>query len=552
MLADREGQIGSVTLKNRIVMAPMISNLANPDGSTNDNHIAYLEERARGGTGLIITEYTYIDTFNSRGSRNQLGMYSTNLVPKLRRLTERVHSHGSRIFMQLVHAGGKASVSVNGVEPMAPSPVDYMGHMPREMTKEDMENVVQSFVKAAGYADQAGFDGIELHGAHGYLLQEFMSPALNRRDDSYGGNLQNRLRISQEIVDGIREKLDFPVGIRLSLYEDDIDGYDSDYGVKIAETLRNIDFVHFSAGRFAPPGSTASFYESRTHILNRLPRKPGLATMVVGSVIDRNDVESVLEKVDFVSVGRALLADPYFARKIIEEPESVRPCIRCNQGCRDLAFGEVRCTVNPSTGKERDTHLFRSEGEINIVGAGVKGLEASLTAAKMGLKVTLHEKRDEIGGQILDIYDEKKREEFLPLVGYYRYALEKLGVSVITGEEYTGDGLYCLPDARYPDLEEKEEISIDSNIFQYQDFALKMAHSHTVYMSARSISSMDRSRQVRYREMASQLGVRIVDHSERKFDISLFERDQYDISRSMVSGRNSVLDYVKRRMNLHL
>ncbi|HKJ96388.1 MAG TPA: NADH:flavin oxidoreductase, partial [Thermoplasmataceae archaeon] len=371
MQVDEEGRIGNLTIKNRIVMAPMISNLGNPDGSTNNNHIAYLEERAKGGAGLIITEYTYIDRINSRGSRNQLGMYSTNLVPKLKRLTERVHGHGSRIFMQLVHAGGKASSSINGVEPMAPSAVDYIGHTPREMSGDDIENVIESFTKAARYAYQANFDGIELHGAHGYLLQEFMSPALNKRNDRFGGSFENRLRISQEIIDRIKSELDFTVGIRLSLYEDDLDGYDPDYGVRIAETLRNIDYAHFSAGRFAPPGSSASFYDSRTHILNRLPRKPGVATMVVGSVIGRQDAEAVLKKADFVSVGRAMLADPYFASKVMHDPSSIRPCIRCNQGCRDLAYGEVRCTVNPDVGHENFKRFSRFTGKVTIVGAGV-------------------------------------------------------------------------------------------------------------------------------------------------------------------------------------
>lgn len=549
MRAAEKGKIGDLTLKNRIAMAPMISNLGNPDGSTTDNHIAYLEERAKGGAGLIITEYTYVDTVNSKGSRNQLGMYSTNLVPKLRRLTQRIHTHGARTFMQLVHAGGKASVNINGVEPMAPSAVDYLGHTPREMTSEDIESVIESFTHAAKYAYQANFDGIELHGAHGYLLQEFMSPALNRRDDRYGGNLENRLRISQEIIDRIKEYLDFPVGIRLSLYEDDIDGYDADYGVKIAETLRNIDYVHLSAGRFAPPGSSASFYDSRTHILNRLPRKPGIPTMVVGSVLGRDDVETVLKKVDFVSVGRAMLADPYFAKKVIEDPSILRPCIRCNQACRDLAFGEVRCTVNPDVGRERFRYIGHESGELSIAGAGVKGLEAALTAARAGMKVTLYDKRDEVGGQILDITDEKKRAELLPLLEYYKTVLKKLGVKIITGKEFSGDGLYCLPDTSYPDLKEKDEISIDSNVFKYHDLALSLARNHTVYLSERSLSSMDRSRQIRYSKIAEELGIKMVDHKDRSFDVTIFERDQYDITKAMISGRNAIAEYLDARNN---
>ena len=141
------GSIGNVALKNRIVMAPMISNLSNPDGCTNENHISYLEERAKGGTGLIITEYTYIDSINARGSRNQAGVYNTDFIPKFRRLTERIHNHDTGIFMQLVHAGGKAFLDTNRQGPMAPSPVDYAGYTPREMTSDDIERVVADYVE---------------------------------------------------------------------------------------------------------------------------------------------------------------------------------------------------------------------------------------------------------------------------------------------------------------------------------------------------------------------------------------------------------------------
>ncbi len=553
MHASDKGTIGGVEISNRIVMAPMISNLANVDGSTNETHMAYLEERARGGAGLIITEYTYVDDINSRGSRNQLGMYSGNMIPKLRRLTERVHGHGTKIFMQLVHAGGKASPQINGVEPIAPSAVDYMGHTPREMTEEDIERVVQSFTDAAIFAKQSRFDGIELHGAHGYLLQEFMSPGLNKRTDKYGGSVTNRLRISQEIIDRVKEKVDMPVGIRLSLYEDDVDGYGPDYGVKLADSLKDLDYVHFSAGRFAPPGSSASFYDDRTTILNRLPRKPGVATMVVGSITSREDVERALKKVDFVTVARGMLADPYFAWKIQNDHPTLRPCIRCNQGCRDLSFGEVRCTINPDTGREMLRTTERHDGEsIVIVGAGVKGLEAAVTAAKMGMKVQLHEKRESIGGQLLDITDDMKKIEFTRLLDYYRELLKRLGVEIHLGSNFSGDALYCLPDVAYPDIEGGDEISIDSNVYKYHDMALKLAERKRVIMSKRSLSSMDRARYIRYVRRAEELGIEFSDHKGRDFDLVLFEENQYELSKAMISGKNALMEHLHTSMNMHL
>ena len=219
-----KGIIGGVELKNRFVMAPMISNLCNIDGTTNDNHIAYLNERAKGGFGLIITEYAYVDHSNGKGSPNEMGIFKREQIPKLSRLTESIHASGSKIFVQLVHAGGKANPHYNKGHVFAPSSVDYMGNIPGEMSFDDIKAVEDKFLNAAELSSRAGFDGIELHGAHGYLFQEFISPALNHRTDEYGGTVENRVRIINEITSEIKKKVDIPVGIRLSLYEDDKDG----------------------------------------------------------------------------------------------------------------------------------------------------------------------------------------------------------------------------------------------------------------------------------------------------------------------------------------
>ena len=543
------GQIGNVRLRNRIAMAPMISNLANPDGLTNENHIAYLEERAKGGAGLIITEYTYIDAMNSRGSRNESGVYNTDFIPKFRRLTERIHMHGAKVFLQLVHAGGKATLDTNSWTPMAPSSVSYNGYSPRQMSLEDIASVEDSFVRAAKFARNANFDGIELHGAHGYLLQEFLSPGLNHRSDRYGGSLENRSRLAQEVIDSIRAEVDIALGIRLSLYEDDPDGYGPDYGLKIAESLTSLDYVHFSAGRIAPPGSSASFYGPKTHILDMLPRKPGIPTMVVGSVTDLDDVRKVLEKVDFVSIGRAMLADPNFADKVMADHSTIRPCIRCNQGCRDLGYGEVRCTVNPATGLEAVyPPLAKMKGDIAIVGAGVKGLEAAILAAKSGMKVTLYEKRDRVGGQLLDIKEKNMAYEFSALIRYYENILSRLGIAVELGSSYSGDGLYCLPDRVYPEISGGHRIIIDSNIYRYHDDALRLAADHEVIMTERSISSLDRTRVLSYRKISEAAGVMLVPAIEEKPDVNIIERNQYDLREAMVSGRESFRKYAARNL----
>lgn len=545
MKLNTPGRIGNVMLRNRIVMAPMISNLCTPDGYTNEEHIRYLEERAKGGAGLIITEYAYVD-INGRGSRNQLSMCDSNAIPKLRRLTERIHQYGCSVFVQLVHAGGKSLIHPSQRYPKAPSSVPYMGHLPIELSTAEISEIVEKFAGSAEIARRANFDGIELHGAHGYLIHEFLSPALNRRDDKYGGSFENRLRFAQEVADAVREESGLPVGIRLSLYEDDADGYQPEYGLKVAESLKGIDYAHFSAGRFDPPGSSMSFYGPRTHVALKLPRKPAVTSIVVGSVLDAADAEAVLEKADFVSVARGMLADPAFAIRAMRG-EMPRPCIRCNQACRDNSYGEVRCTVNPETGLESvQLPLERSREEIVIVGAGVKGLEAALMAAKAGMKVAIYEQKERIGGQLLEYRDEKKKEAFSMLIEYYEHELKRLGIEVHLGEKYSGRGLYCMPDRVYDSLPEKESIYIDSNIFQHHDEALHLAKQYSVFMSERSLRSLDRTRQVEYRRIAEERGIRFVAMDGNRFDVSIHEARQYDIRAAMVSGRNALRAYLEQ------
>ncbi len=549
MRADQPGRIGSVTVPNRIVMAPMISNLANPDGSTNETHIAYLAARARGGAGLLITEYAFVNGRNARGSRNELGAYHPDFVPKLRRLTERIHDEGSRIFLQLVHCGGRAGLDTNSEGPFAPTSLDYPGPTPREMTPADFESVVDDFVRAARLGERARFDGLEIHGAHGYLIHQTIAPALNRREDRYGGSFDQRLTFVREVLRAVRDEVDLPVGLRLSLYEDEPDGYGPEYGVSVAEALDGLDYVHFSAGRFAPPGSSAAFYSPRLHVAHRLLRRPSLTTMVVGSVVDARDVEEALELADFVSVARGMLADPSFAAAVLGGRRELRPCIRCNQACRDLVWGEVRCTVNPDVGYEGLVRPGRPlHGEVVIVGGGVQGLEAALVASSRGLRVTLYEQAEHVGGQLLAVLDEAKRREFLPLVRYYERALAGRKVEIVTGTRYTGAGIVCTPDIEYPDLLTLRPTSVDSNIFQHHDQILSLAALGPVVVSRRSLESLDRVRGAGYRALAESKGVRFVSESERSFDVVLHEPRQYDLRQAIVAGRRKLSRYLAEHL----
>ena len=540
MKAFEPGFIGDLEIKNRIVMAPMISNLANSDGSSNENLVRYLEERAKGGTGLIITEYTYVDSVNSRGSRNELGAFSPLLIPKLRRIPEAIHPYGARVFMQLVHAGGKALLDENQRQPMAPSSVDYMGRKPDEMSGDDIEGVIRAYEKAALVAKNSMFDGIEIHGAHGYLMHQFLSPVLNVREDRYGGTFEKRLRVPQAVIDAVRSVTDLPVGIRLSLYEDDPNGWNEEYGLRIIDSLKGLDYVHFSAGNFYPPGSSASFYSPETHIFPRLKRKPKITTMLVGSVVDLEGVERVLSICDFVAVGRGHLADPFFSFKIQNNPTLLRPCIRCNQGCRDLSFGEVRCSVNPNVGYEGRTEMKLS-GDMAIKGAGIQGLAGAIYAAKRGLNVTIYEKEEKIGGQLNEISDPFKKKAFAPLLKYYENALKFYKINVVTDETFLGKSIDCLPPVSYREPPESGE-SFESNVYANQDWFIKTAEKKKIRVGKESLNSLDRGRKMGYASLAESKGIEFIEGEE--FDFRLMVNDQYDILKAINLGIGKVKQFI--------
>nr|WP_256202609.1 NADH:flavin oxidoreductase [Sulfuracidifex tepidarius] len=284
-------RIGKVTLRNRVAMAPMISNLGTPEGYPTDAHIMYLAERAKGGASLILTEYTYVNRVDARGSVNELGLYSDELTPKFMRLTDMIHSFGSKIFVQLVHAGRKTKRDVIwGNTPIAPSPIPLMDEV-KEMTSEDVERVKEDFVSASLRARRAGFDGVELHGAHGYLLAQFLSPAINKRKDEYSDGVN----LVKEIVREIKDKAKITVGIRLSSTEFDPEGLTPERVAEIGEELvkAGIDYIHLSAGRDGPMNSSAPFYYGKPSFLKEAmtvrERVKNIPLLVVGSVISMED-----------------------------------------------------------------------------------------------------------------------------------------------------------------------------------------------------------------------------------------------------------------------
>ena len=528
--------IRDVELKNRVVMSPMITNFASPEGYPTEEHIMYFIRRS--SAGLLITEYTYVNKIDSRGSPNQLGLYDDESVPKFARLTEAVHNNDSKIFVQLVHVGRKTRKSlIWGNQPIAPSNIPLLDPV-KEMTQDDINRVIEDFVKAGERAERSGFDGIELHGAHGYLIAQFLSPATNKREDKY----RDGVVFVEELIREMRRRVTIPIGMRISVTEFDPNGLTPELVAKIVSRLEPyLDYVHLSAGRDGPLGGSSSFYYKRPSYVDeaRIVRQATkLPMFLVGSVSTLDDAEKVLEVADAVVLGRQLLADPDWVIKV-KKGLPIRPCIRCNQLCRLLSTREVRCDVNPELGWEI-LRLIRGEGSVRVVGGGVMGMELARVLALRGFEVELYEKSDKLGGQINEISDPFKYREFIRLVEYYEKELKRLGIKMRLGVEYRGDdALYAIPKERQPNFVSYKglKILVDSNLYAYQDYVFKWAENNEVYVTENVFKGLDRNRAYLLQQVYKELGVRVVKE-EVKADVVIrdIRKDQPSIGKSIARG----------------
>ncbi|ARM75496.1 NAD(P)-binding protein [Acidianus manzaensis] len=507
--------IRDLEIKNRIVMSPMITNLASPDGYPTDEHIMYFVRRS--SVGLIITEYTYVNRIDARGSPNELGLYDDSLIPKFARLTDAVHDNNSRIFVQLVHVGRKTRKSlIWGNTPIAPSKVPLMDEV-REMTEEDIDRVIDDFASASERAEKAGFDGIELHGAHGYLIAQFLSPAVNKREDKY----KDGVVFLDELIKEVKSRVSIPVGMRISVTEFDQQGLNPELVNKILLRVQDkLDYIHFSAGRDGPLGGSSSFYYKRLSYLEEAKiarNKITKPTLLAGSILTLEDAEKALEVVDAVVLARQILAEPEWPLRIMNGLP-IRPCIRCNQLCRLLSTREVRCDVNPELGWEI-FGLERGEGEVNVVGAGVMGMEIARVLAMRGFQVNLYEKENKLGGQFNEIRDPYKKSEFFKLIDYYEKELNRLGVKIHFNSEVDQNNnnkkenvIYAIPKERQPEFKEYkgEKILVNSNLYAYQDYVFEWAKYNEVYVTENTFKGLDRNRSYLLREKYNELGVKII------------------------------------------
>ena len=410
-----------VTLPNRAVMAPMSTELGGREGEVTPDMIAFYRERAIGGMGLIIVEYTCIDPDTGRAHEFQLTLESRRNLDGHRRLVRAVHEAGAKVFMQLQHSGQYANRAVLPGLPVGPSDIrskkDPNKLTCRGLTSEEVGKLAKAFGAAAALAVEAGYDGVELHGAHGYLLTQFMSPLTNKRDDEWGGDFDRRLAFPLAVVRSVREGLgDVPLVYRISADEFRADGNTIEDMEKITPRLveAGVDAIHVSAGwgvgdafeKVIEPMSTPEGW--RIPLAARIRKATGVPVITVGQIRWPKTAETAIanEQVDLVALGRPMLTDPFWANKAkAGRRDLIRPCTSCNWCISPHEDRhQVGCAENPRTGNELDSPLSADIGRGRravVVGAGPGGAAAALLLSQSGFETHLFEERKFIGGGIV-------------------------------------------------------------------------------------------------------------------------------------------------------
>jgi 2,4-dienoyl-CoA reductase-like NADH-dependent reductase (Old Yellow Enzyme family) len=459
--------IGTVTTRNRILLSAHDVGYCD-DGLISDRYIGYLAARARGGCGLIVTCSQKVHPSGGRISDPQA--WREENVPRYRKLAAALHEHGTLAFSQLNHIG-QQDLGTQDIDewhaPLAPSaiPSPLVGKIPKAMDDDDIAMVVEAFALSASRSQDGGMDGVELNGAHGYLICQFLSRLTNRRDDRYGGSVPNRCRFALEVAAAIRERCgrDFPLGIRISFDEYvGPNGIEPDDADQIVDNLRAgglFDYLFVSGvnyhtlHRLFPP----SMAESGGHMVPNAARARGrvagaLPIFISGGIATIQDAANVIGEgsADMVAMVRAQMADPDLVRKAQEgRVDEIRQCVGANQGCTKRSLMGLRsvCTVNANMGREArwgDLVPTAQARRVVIVGAGPAGLQAAEVAARRGHEVIVLERGEEAGGNLRFAGALPKRQAWGRLVSDLTGALDRLGVEIRTRTEATPESLEAL------------------------------------------------------------------------------------------------------------
>lgn len=435
--------LGGVRLKNRITAAPMERNYCNPDGHMTDVYKNYLIERAEAGVALVMTEATYVRA-DGKGRTHQLGAHDDSCIAGLRELADALHENGALVGCELNHGGGTTQSTISGLPSVAPSPIPCAvagGQVPRELSTVEIHELAADFGKAAARCVEAGIDVLSIHGGHGYLVHQFMSPLGNHRTDEFA----DPVKFLNLVIEAVRENApDTPLGVRISVVEGAVGGLDSEQTLEIIAraNLEKLDFLDLSAGSYAAGEWIVQSGEWAPGLLSQYAsayRRFGMPLGMAGRLNSPEIIEQVLSDglADFVSLARALHADPAFATACLEGVP-YRPCIACNVCIDTLGVGPVGCSVNPTVGRGRTpvpTPMVRPGAKVIVVGAGPAGLTAARELARAGAQITIVDGEHEVGGQMAAAARMKSTPDFHRFLDWSLEEFERLGVSVQLGTE---------------------------------------------------------------------------------------------------------------------
>jgi len=418
--------------------------LADADGRVTPEVESYYRHRARGGAALLIVENTGVH-MSGRVNRGMLLINDDGCVPGFRRLCGAVHAEGGRIAVQLSHAGRQTLSDFTGEQPVAPSPIPcpVLREEPRELTEAEIAGLVEAFADGARRAKEAGADAVEVHMAHGYLVNQFLSPYSNQRTDRYGGSTENRCRFSVEIIRRIKEKAGkgFPLFCRISADEYVEGGLEICEAKKIAMILEKTgaDVLNVSACNYESAHlNMPAYYREEgcfIHLARDVKKAVSVPVCAVGRIRRAQMAEDLLARgdADLVCMGRTLIADPYLPNKIRDgKEEDIRPCLSCNRCIESIASGPIVCAVNPDPGKEDSIAVLPAtmKKRVLVVGGGPAGMQAAITAADRGHEVTLVERSDGLGGQLSVAGAPPCKEQIIELQEYLRREVLKRKIPV--------------------------------------------------------------------------------------------------------------------------
>lgn len=424
--------IKRTTIKNRIAMTPMGTNYGETSGEMSSRHMNYYTLRAKGGTGLIILENANVEYPVGSNGTSQIRIDHDSFMPRFYQLVETLHKSGTTVAIQINHAGASASSARTGMQTVSSSniPTKAGGEIPRPMTREEILHTVRKYGEAARRARDIGFDAIEIHCGHSYLMSQFISPYYNKRTDEFGGSVENRLRFPRMVLEEVRKQVGpwFPIIVRISA-EERVEG-----GNTLEDTLEYLEYLDefvdlYDVSCGLNPSLQhqidSNFLEDgwRSYMARAVKDKFGKPVMNAGNYRDPEVVEKILESgdVDIVGMGRGLIAEPDWVNKVENgQEELLRKCISCNVGCAGNRIGvnrPIRCTVNPAV-PEGDVYKKLKVNKlcnVVVIGAGTAGMEAACTAAEVGCNVFLFEKSDHIGGLssfISDLPSKQRMKDF--------------------------------------------------------------------------------------------------------------------------------------------